>query len=36
LVIIDKIIIPKKFYRNDIGLAFHNGDGKKLKEWGWI
>ncbi len=36
LDIIKKIIIPKKFYRNDIGLDFHNKDKKKLKKWGWI
>lgn len=34
--IIDKIVIPKMFYRNDIGLEFMNGDKKKLKKWGWI
>lgn len=34
--IINKITIPKKFYRNDIGLAFHNGDKERLKKWGWI
>jgi len=34
--IIDKIIIPKKFYRNDIGASFENGDRKMLKKWGWI
>jgi len=34
--IIDKIVIPKKFYRNDIGAKFENGDMKKLKKWGWI
>ncbi len=34
--IIDKIIIPKKFYRNDIGLKFEKTDGEKLKQWGWI
>ncbi|NTW27129.1 MAG: hypothetical protein HGA36_02295 [Candidatus Moranbacteria bacterium] len=34
--IIDKIIIPKKFYRNDIGLKFEQTDGDKLRQWGWI
>jgi phosphoribosylamine---glycine ligase len=34
--IIDKIIIPKMYYRNDIGSAFANVDKKKLKKWGWI
>lgn len=34
--IIRKIIIPKKFYRNDIGVKFEQDDWNKLKEWGWI
>lgn len=34
--IIDKIVIPKMFYRNDIGLSFINEDKKKLKKWGWM
>ncbi|HBI17455.1 MAG TPA: hypothetical protein DDY52_04935 [Candidatus Moranbacteria bacterium] len=34
--VIKKVIIPKKFYRNDIGLDFHKCDKKRLKEWGWI
>jgi phosphoribosylamine--glycine ligase len=34
--IIDKIVIPKMFYRNDIGLKFMNEDQQKLKQWGWI
>lgn len=34
--IIDKIIIPKMFYRTDIGLRFARKDQKLLKKWGWI
>lgn len=34
--LIDKIVIPKMFYRTDIGLKFMKEDHKKLKEWGWI
>lgn len=34
--IIDKIIIPKMFYRTDIGLRFARTDYKLLKKWGWI
>jgi phosphoribosylamine--glycine ligase len=34
--IANKIVIPKKFYRNDIGLEFEQDDWKKLKEWGWV
>ncbi|MDP3957497.1 MAG: phosphoribosylamine--glycine ligase [bacterium] len=34
--IIDKIIIPKAFYRTDIGLRFVKKDRKLLEEWGWI
>lgn len=34
--LIDKIVIPKMFYRTDIGLKFIKEDHKKLKEWGWI
>ena len=34
--LIDKIVIPKMFFRTDIGLKFMNEDHKKLKEWGWI
>jgi len=36
LNIIRKIIIPKKFYRNDIGLPFYYKDRQALKKWGWI
>jgi phosphoribosylamine-glycine ligase len=34
--LIDKVIIPKMFYRTDIGFKFMEEDQKKLKEWGWI
>ena len=34
--IIKKIIIPKMFYRTDIGLRFIEKDQKILKRWGWI
>ncbi len=34
--LIKKIIIPKMFYRTDIGLKFIQEDLKKLREWGWI
>lgn len=34
--IINKIIIPKMFYRTDIGLRFVKKDQKLLKRWGWI
>jgi phosphoribosylamine---glycine ligase len=34
--LIDKIVIPKMFYRTDIGDKFIREDQKKLKEWGWI
>lgn len=34
--IIDKIIIPKMFYRTDIGLRFIEKEKLILQEWGWI
>jgi len=34
--LIKKLVIPKMFYRTDIGLKFINEDRKKLKKWGWI
>jgi phosphoribosylamine--glycine ligase len=34
--IINKIVIPKMFYRTDIGLRFIRQDQKQLREWGWI
>lgn len=36
LKIIDKILIPKMFYRRDIGEKFERSDYQKLKKWGWI
>ena len=34
--IIEKIVIPKVFYRTDIGLRFVRKDHKFLRKWGWI
>lgn len=34
--IIDKIIIPKSFYRTDIGTRFIRKDQRLLKKWNWI
>lgn len=34
--LIKKIIIPKMFYRNDIGTKFETSDREKLKEWGYL
>lgn len=34
--LIDKIVIPKMFYRTDIGLKFIERDENLLKDWGWI
>jgi phosphoribosylamine--glycine ligase len=34
--IIDKIVIPKMFYRTDIALRFANKERDLLKKWGWI
>lgn len=34
--IIKKITIPKKFYRNDVGVDFEKRDKKLLQKWGWI
>lgn len=36
LAIAKKIVIPKVFYRNDIGLKFEKEDYYKLKKWGYI
>ncbi len=30
------IVIPKMFYREDIGLAYLDRQGQQLKEWGWF
>jgi phosphoribosylamine---glycine ligase len=34
--IIQNIVIPKMYYRTDIGLKFIKEDERKLREWGWI
>lgn len=34
--IIDNIVIPKMYYRTDIGLKFIQEDREKLEKWGWI
>ena len=34
--IIQNIIIPKMFYRTDIGLKFEHEERKQLKKWGYI
>jgi phosphoribosylamine--glycine ligase len=30
------VILPKMFYRTDIGESFIKKDSKRLKQWGWI
>lgn len=34
--LINKIVVPKMFYRTDIGMSFIEKDEKLLKKWGWI
>jgi phosphoribosylamine--glycine ligase len=34
--LIGKIVIPKMFYRTDIGEAFYYKNLKKLRKWGWL
>ncbi|MDD5750168.1 MAG: phosphoribosylglycinamide synthetase C domain-containing protein [Candidatus Pacebacteria bacterium] len=34
--LIDEIVIPKMFYRTDIGAGFLQADEELLKKWGWI
>lgn len=34
--IAEKIVLPKMFYRNDIGTKFLNEDRAKLEKWGYI
>lgn len=34
--LVEKIILPKSFYRTDIGVKFMNKDEALLKKWGWI
>ena len=33
--LIDKIVLPHKFYRTDIGERFARNDAAQLKAWGW-
>lgn len=34
--LIDNIVIPKMFYRTDIGEKFMREEERKLREWGWV
>ncbi len=34
--LIDKIVIPKMFYRNDIGVKFIERDNALLEKWGYL
>ncbi|MDD4989807.1 MAG: hypothetical protein PHW31_00655 [Candidatus Pacebacteria bacterium] len=34
--LVNKIVIPKMFYRTDIGAKFLETDKKLLKKWGWL
>ena len=34
--LIDKIVIPKMFYRHDIGDKFIHKDQAQLQQWGWL
>lgn len=34
--LIQKVNLPKMFYRTDIGLSFIEKNQKRLKEWGWL
>ena len=34
--LIEKVVLPKKFYRKDIGLSFIEKNQKLLKQWGWL
>ena len=34
--VIKKIIVPKMYYRTDIGQKFIEEDEKSLRKWGWI
>ena len=36
LSMIKNIVIPKMYYRNDIGIKFFKEDRRKLKEWGYL
>ncbi len=32
----DNLVVPKMFYRDDIGLEFLEKDEQQLREWGWL
>jgi len=34
--LVENVVIPKMFYRTDIGLRFMERDEERLKNWGWI
>lgn len=34
--LVKKVVVPKMFYRTDIGLKFAKTDAEKLHEWGWL
>jgi len=34
--LVEKIIIPKMFYRTDIGAKMEDMEFRKLKKWGWL
>lgn len=34
--LVQKIVVPKMFYRTDIGLSFLEKNQNKLREWGWL
>ena len=33
---IDNLVLPKMFYRHDIGLRFLKQDRERLRQWGWM
>lgn len=33
---VSNIVVPKMFYRSDIGLHFLHQEQKMLQEWGWL
>jgi phosphoribosylamine---glycine ligase len=34
--LIEKVMIPKMFYRTDVGLSFAEKNQAQLNEWGWL
>ncbi len=34
--LVKKIVIPKGFYRTDIGLSFIQKNSRELRKWGWV